>query len=448
MRRVRQANRESASVRLVNPAEPRLGYLTDHYPATSHTFVQREVHALRQLGVEVHTFSTHRVGRQHLLSEEDREAFASTFAILPVSPLRLAAAHMRTLVAAWHAYIRTLVFAFALGRGLRARLWQLFYFCEAVLLAQECRTRGLTHVHAHFTRPAADTALLVCRLGWLMDPRAGWTWSFTAHGTDIYDTDSVALATKIRHATMVICVSDYGRARLERLVEDRERPKIRLVRCGIDLTRFPALERSRQISERLRVLTVGRLVEVKGQAVLLDAFARLVAEGIDGELTIVGDGPLRTALEALARGLGVARRVHFAGRVGQDEILHFYERADIFALASFSEGIPVVLMEAMATQLPVVATRITAIPELVEDGRHGLLVPPDRSDLLAAALTALARNPARRAEMGRAARAQIETGFELRGAAMRLREVMEEFGAIPRTGDGLGATVERAVVSF
>jgi glycosyltransferase involved in cell wall biosynthesis len=171
------------------------------------------------------------------------------------------------------------------------------------------------------------------------------------------------------------------------------------------------------------------MVAVKGQAVLLAAVARLVHGDVDVELTIVGDGPLRSRLEAAAREHGIADRVRFAGRVGQDDILAFYEAADVFVLSSFAEGIPVVLMEAMATELPIVASRIHGIPELVEDFRHGLLVPAGRSDLLAAAVAELADDPARRASMGRAGRRQIAERFELGRSAERLADVLRDAGA-------------------
>jgi colanic acid/amylovoran biosynthesis glycosyltransferase len=405
-----------------------VAYLTDRYPALSHTFIQREVGALRELGIDVHTFSTHRVGPEHVLSQADREAFATTFAILPISPLRLARAHLRALTAAPCAYLGALGVALRLGRGARARLWQAFYFAEAVVLWLECSRRGLRHVHAHFTRPAADTALLTCELGRRAEPDAGWSWSFSAHGADIYDTDPRALADKVRHATAVVCVSDYGRDLLKTLVEEPHWPRLQVVRCGLDLARYPAIERRPRGPGPVRILTVGRLVPVKGQAVLLRALARMLQDGIDAELTIVGDGPLRASLETEAMELGIARRVRFAGRVGQDDILPFYESADIFALSSFAEGIPVVLMEAMATELPVVASRITAIPELVEDGRNGILVDARRDDQLADALVLLARDPQLRTEMGRAGREQVASRFQLRDAAVGLCEILGRSG--------------------
>lgn len=421
-----------AIVRAVpGPAGNTIGYLTDCYPATSHTFVQREVLALRALGVDVRTFSTHRAGPEHVLSKDDRDAFATTFALLPVAPRALLRAHARALAEAPAAYLRTLASAVAAARSARARLWQLFYFAEAVILWRRCRAGGIRHVHAHFTRPAADAALLAARLGGRADASAPWTWSFSAHGADIYDTDATALAAKVRDARFVVCVSHYGRAELMKLVGEEHWPKLRVVRCGIDLTRYPPLgARRANAAGPLRILTVGRLVAVKGQAVLLDAFARLLASGVEAELTIVGDGPLRSELEAAAARAGVAERVRFAGRVGQDDLLAHYEAADVFVLTSVAEGIPVVLMEAMATELPVVASDITGIPELVADGEEGILVPAGRADLFAEALSVLAREPGRRAQMGRAGRRRVETEFELRRSADELRDVMREYGVI------------------
>jgi glycosyltransferase involved in cell wall biosynthesis len=417
------------------PAASPIGYLTDCYPATSHTFVQREVLALRALGVDVHTFSTHRAGPEHVLSQDDREAFATTFALLPISPRALLRAHAGALSDAPRAYVRAAAFALSLGRGARGRLWQLFYFAEAVLLWRQCAARGIRHVHAHFTRPAADAALLAAHLGTLADGGAPWTWSFSAHGADIYDTDPAALAAKVRDARFVVCVSRYGRAQLTKLVSEEHWPKLRVVHCGIDLTRYPpSVDRAARATSSLRILTVGRLVAVKGQAVLLDAFARLLAGGVDAELTIVGDGPLRADLQETVRRLGVGERVRFAGRVGQDDLLACYEAADVFALTSLAEGIPVVLMEAMATELPVVASDITGIPELVGDGEEGLLVRAGDAVGFAAALAMLARDPDRRARMGRLARRRVEAEFELRRSADDLHRVMREFGALAESG--------------
>jgi glycosyltransferase involved in cell wall biosynthesis len=167
------------------------------------------------------------------------------------------------------------------------------------------------------------------------------------------------------------------------------------------------------------------LLHGKGVALLLEAVAELRARGLDVRATIVGDGPARAELEATARRLDLLTPVRFTGPVGQDGLREIYARADVFCLPSFAEGIPVVAMEAMAMELPVVTTRIAGIPELVEDGTHGLLVPPGRLDLLTAALDRLVRAPEERYRMGRAGRGQVQEVYDVRHSARRMRAVLE-----------------------
>src|SRR5215218_7505499 len=397
---------------------PPIAYLTDHYPAVSHTFIQREALALRRRGVDVRTFSIHRVGTEHLLSGDDRAAFATTESLLPVGAAALIAAHAAALARHPRAYLAALRDALRLpAESPRGRLWQLFYFAEAVLLWRACRRAGIRHVHAHFTTPAADVTHQFARFA-----RRAWrgkaTWSFSAHGVDIDVADQSMLAEKVRDADLVVCVSDFGRSRLMALVDEQHWGKLHVVRCGVDLRAFPPAPRSSGAT--FSILCVGRLVAIKAHGVLLEAVAALVAAGVDAHLTLVGDGPRREALEALVRDRRLADRVRFAGRVGQDEIGAFYRAADIFCLPSFAEGVPVVLMEAMASGLPVVSTRVNGIPELVEDGVSGLLVAPGRSDLLAEALRTLADDAAYRAELGDAGRARVAASFEVDACAEQL----------------------------
>ena len=413
-----------------------IGYITDHYPATSHTFVQREVLALRRHGVDVRTFSIHRVGAEHVLSQADRDAVASTPALLPVAPPQLMRAHLRALLRHPRAYLRTLADAARIrARSPRTRVWQLFYFAEAMLLWQLCRRAGIGHVHAHFATPGADVAHLYARFA-RRAGAAGAGWSFTAHGFDIDNADQDVLAAKVRDADFVVCVSDYGRGRLMALVDEDAWPKLAVIHCGVDVPAFSPPEREAPADGRLAVLSVGRLVAVKGQGVLIEAIARLARDGADVTLTLVGDGPRRPALERLARRYGVADRVQFAGRVGQDDISAHYAAADVFCLSSFAEGVPVVLMEAMASGVPVVATRINGIPELIEDGESGILVPPGRADLLAAALRDMLGDGSRRAALAAAGRERVAADFEVDACADDLRALMGRFGVIDRSRGG------------
>lgn len=397
------------------PGPAPIAYLVGYYPKVSHTFITREVDGLRARGLDVQTFSLRRTPDAEVLTDADRRAAQETYVVLPPDPGRLLRAHGRAAARRPLRYLSTLALALRTSAGgVRNALWQGFYFAEAVLLADEFAARGIRHVHAHFANAASAVAMLAAHLG----GREGLTWSFTMHGpTEFDDVTQYALAEKVRRASFVAVISDYARSQLMKLVEPGHWGRLEIVHCGVDPTVFAPVDRSGRAGP-LRVLNVGRLVPDKGQAVLLEAMALLEARGIEVELTFVGDGPDRTALEAAA-----GPSVRFAGAVGQDRIRALYEEADAFCLPSFAEGVPVVLMEAMATGLPVVTTRIAGIPELVEDGAGGLLVAPGRADVVAAALERLAGDPELRARMGRAGRERVLAAYGIADAVERLAEL-------------------------
>jgi colanic acid/amylovoran biosynthesis glycosyltransferase len=417
---------------------PRIGYLLNQYPAISHSFILREIGALRELGFDIDTFSIHRSDPAHILAKADREEYTRTFAVRPVRMPAFVAAHLSALRERPSAYVRALLRALMRGRRSgRDLAWQLFYFLEAVPIWIQVRRAGLRHVHAHFTNPAADVAMVVADLG---EGDGGLSWSFSAHGADIQETDQRLLAEKIRRATRVVCVSDYGRSQLMAIVEPVQWPKITVVHCGVDGDDFPATRAARQDAAAaptacrnvrpVRILNTGRLVPVKGQAVLLEGVSLVRQRGLDVVLTIVGDGPLRATLEDTARALGIEHDVEFLGRVGQDHIAAHYQCADLFCLPSLREGVPVVLMEAMASGVPVIATRIMGIPELVEDEVTGLLVPPGRAEPLADAIVRLAGDAALRNRLTGAARARIATEYDVRTCARHLASVLADAASV------------------
>ena len=402
-----------------------VAYLVSRYPAVSHTFIQREIAALRERGVDVTTVSIRAASAADALSDADRRERAATIALLPPSFATLAGA---AIAAASHPRAWAAVTRYALGRGRghpRATLWQLFYAVEALLLWRELRRRGLRHVHVHFANVGADVARLTCRFGNAVGG-GPWTWSFTMHGpTEFADIGRFDLAEKVVDADAVMCISDFCRSQLMALVTEDHWSKLAIVHAGIDPSAFPRVERPAPRPDTLHVLCVGRLVPEKGQAVLLEALRRLTDDGLEIAVTLVGDGPRRVALEKLAAELGVADRTRFTGAVSQDDIRAYYERADVFCLPSFAEGVPVVLMEAMATGLPVVTTRIAGIPELVQDDVSGVLVPPGRADLLAGALAALAAAPERHRSMGEAGRQAVVDRYDIASAAAEVVAVLE-----------------------
>jgi colanic acid/amylovoran biosynthesis glycosyltransferase len=402
----------------------RVAYLCSEYPAVSHTFVLREVAALRRRGLEVDTFTIRRTSRASLLSRADREADASTFAILPPRWPRLLRAHLLLAVRAPAAYCAVLLAALRLApAGARGLLWQFFYFVEAVVLHDELKRRGIRHVHVHFANVSADVALLATRLGTAVDPASPWSWSFTMHGpTEFFDVRHYRLAAKVSEAEFVVCISEYARSQLMGLGEPDAWSKLAVIHVGIPVEQFTGADLARPGAEP-EILCVGRLVPEKGQAVLIEALALLVERGAAARVRLAGEGPSRGRLEALAAGLGLADLVRFDGAVGQDELCSLYEGAAVFCLPSFAEGVPVVLMEAMAMRLPVVSTTIAGIPELVEDGVSGNLVPPGRADLLAAALERLLAEDVLRSAMGESGREKVLAEFDADASAARLHEL-------------------------
>ena len=404
----------------------RLGYLVGTYPAVSHTFIAREVDGLRAAGADVTTMSLRPPDADDLLGEDNRVRAQETLYVQPPRPARVARAQLVAVTREPRGWLSTLVLALRLSPGgLRAGLWHLFYFAEAVLVWSWCRQRGIRHLHAHFANAATTVTLLAAALG----RREGMTWSFTMHGpTEFDDVTRFRVAEKVRDAAFVACIGDYARSQLMKLVEPRHWGKLSIVRCGIDPADFlppPA----RAADGPLEVLCVGRLVPDKGQELLVRAVAQLRRRGTETRLTLVGDGPDRRAIEALAAELGVSDAVVLAGSVSQTRVRELYREAGAFCLPSFAEGVPVALMEAMATELPVVTTRIMGIPELVQDGVSGMLVAPGRVDDLVRALERLAGDAQLRSALGRAGRARVTERYALAEQVRRLHALFAESAA-------------------
>jgi colanic acid/amylovoran biosynthesis glycosyltransferase len=412
----------------------KIAYLMSHYPAVSHAFVLREIEHLRDTGLDVETLSIHRTDPAELLSEDDRRAATTTTSVLPTSFDELARAHLAALVRSPRRYLRTLSLALGTGApGLRERLWHLLYFGEAMVLLRHCRRARIAHIHAQFADSATDVAMLIAqyRKGQSVDGQA-CTWSLAVHGSvEFYDVTRYAITEKLEHADFALAISDFGRSQLMRLSSSARWPHLHIVRCGVDPSVY-APPPSRSESDRAaEILFVGRLLHGKGLTLLFEAMAQLRARGLDVTATVVGDGPARDEIEGSRRRHDLTDHVRFLGSVGQDELRDQYARADIFCLPSFAEGIPVVAMEAMAMELPVVATRIMGIPELVDDGVQGLLVSPGRVDVLTEALDRLVRGPHERLRMGHAARQKVSKDYDVARSAAVMRSVLEDELGLP-----------------
>lgn len=400
-------------------SELRVAYLTSQYPATSHTFISREVSALRQLGMTLDTFSIRPPSAIELKDKALSSEAASTFTVLRRPAMEFVTAHLSFFVSRPAAYIRTLVLALShRPPGVRGLSLSLAHFAEAILLAHELKRRGIDHLHNHFANSAATVGYLATRL-------LGISWSFTMHG--ISETDYPAgflLGRKVRAADFVACVSYFGRAQAMRLVEPSHWEKLKVIRCGLFLDALP----SPAARGTMRIVCVGRLSPEKGQAGLLEAFRSVVTDYPNAELVLVGDGPDAAMLQNIAEGLDLSNRVRFAGRLSEEDTLNEIARSDVLVLPSFMEGLPIVLIEAMALGTTVIASRVAGIPELVEDGQSGLLFTPSRWDELADCIRRLFSDQPLRLRLSAAGRPTVNSEFDIRHSAEQLRNLFESHG--------------------
>ncbi|MDQ1902705.1 glycosyltransferase family 4 protein [Paracoccus sp. WLY502] len=409
--------------------EERIAYLTGEYPKVSHTFIQREIAALRALGLKILPCTIRRAPPETVSSDQQEEAH-ETFCVLDAakSPGHLVMAHVRTLRNNPWAWFEALRIAWKTRPpGAKAGLWQLFYFLEAGVLSEHLRKISARHLHNHFASSSCTVAMLAAKM-------SGVSFSFTLHGpTELFAPEYWRLDEKIAQAAFSVYISHFARSQGMLFSDPAHWHRMRIVHCGITPDFYAGRPTTNDQGGRL--VFVGRLSGVKGASLVLDALAKLAVRYPSAQLTMVGDGPERAALEHRAKVLGIADRVTFTGYLDQVQVASTLAASDILVLPSFAEGVPIVLMEAMATGLPVITTHIAGIPELVEHGVSGFVLPPGDTAALVDALDALMANPARCAEMGRAGRAKVTAEYNLMQEAAWLAELFTNSlaGKLPET---------------
>jgi glycosyltransferase involved in cell wall biosynthesis len=418
-----------------------IAYLTVLYPATSHTFIHREVAGLRSRGIPVRTYSLNGVDPSTLLTDFELQECADTVQIKALAKRRLVSAMCKQATRHPRALLGTIRAAMN-GRGLDlgAHIKAVLQVGEALVLFDDCDRHGISHVHAHFGQAPANVAWFATEFAHRIG-RLEWSFSYTIHGPqDCLTENDRTLGRKVRAAQVVISVSDYTAAQLIRRIDIGLWDKVRVVRCGVDIARDdhrgPAPER-----DVATVLMVGRISPEKGHVVAVSALGELRARGISARLRLVGPGNPDDIVLPAARRLGVEDLVDCIGRLDPAGVAAEFERATVFALPSFAEGLPIVIMESMAHGCPVVASGISGIPELVDHGVTGLLVPPARADLLADALELLLSKPDARQRMADAGRQRVARMHEGTRQLDELVETLESTGCLDATGHGHG-TVE------
>jgi len=397
----------------------KLVYLCGEYPRATDTFIQREIAGLRNLGFNIETISIRKPELSEQGTEEQDKERRATYYLLPCSPFRLLYDHFSLLFSSPGRYFRGLWRAVSVrSSGMRALLYQLFYFAEAGLVAARMRRKDLRHIHNH----APDACGYVAMLAGLLGKR---TYSMTLHGFGIFSQPQRwRLEEKIKHSLFTICVSYHGLSQAMLWSDKVFWDKIHVVHCGVD----PKEKIIRKHSGQAKIiLFVGRLDHVKGVPVLIEAFAILTERFQDLHLNIVGDGPSRIELETLVKQKELNRYVTFHGYKSQKELYTYYSESDMLVLTSFAEGIPLVLMEAMAYGVTVVAPWIAGIPELVEDDVNGMLTIPAHINSLVDKMNLLIKDAKRRNKYAEAACKKIEKEFNLNIEINKISKIMNYY---------------------
>lgn len=400
----------------------KIAYLANPYPAISHTFIFREIESLRKQGLQIATASISRAPHIDRMSPAEQREANRTFFLKEVSLTKGLQCLLLVLRASPLGFLKmgfkALSFAFTRTTSLKKSIG---YLAEAILLINWLKQQNITHIHEHFANPTALVALLCKTYG-------GFSYSLSVHGPDIfYQVDSAQLAAKIQSATFVRCISHYCKSQIMRILDYDKWSHQHIVRCGVDGETFQPSTTKKRLTPQ--ILCVGRLCPAKGQHILLESCAALAKKGIDFKLTLVGDGPDMKSLKRLSSSLGLTKQVTFTGVLGQQQVQEHYRNADIFVLPSFAEGVPVVLMEAMAMEIPVLSTRITGIPELIEHGQDGFLATPGDVDELTLYLNRLLYYPILRKRLGRTSRKKVLTYYNQETNNRQLANIFKRYGA-------------------
>ena len=395
-----------------------LGYVTNQYGRASDTFIRQEVRQLRRLGHDVHTFSIRRPEAEHAISAEVRDEQSRTEYVLEAGPFALA----RSLLACASRHPLRMARAVRLAwrtsaPGCRALVWQGIYLVEAAYLARRVESLGIEHLHDHIAMNSASVCMLAATL-------SGVTWSMTVHGPhDFIEPHRWALPAKLEAAAFSVFIADFGRSQAMSLVPTSVWPRLQVVRCGLDDTFLGKAFVAVPLAPRL--VFVGRLSPEKGAVLLVEAAAMLRRDGIRVELVLIGDGPSRPEIERAVSEHGLHDAVSLLGWRGSEQVREEILASRALVLPSFAEGLPIVLMEALALNRPVVSTYVAGIPELVQPGSNGFLVPPGSLTELAAALRAVvAASTEELAELGRSGAARVGERHDASANARQLEALL------------------------
>lgn len=397
----------------------RIAYLTNAYPSVSHTFIRRElVEVERQCG-EVARFAI-RATPYQIVDADDQREDEQTFRVLSQPKAKWLSVLAKRALAHPLDTLAGLRKAITLGRSSQRGLpIHGAYFLEAMMLVDELQRRGIEHMHVHFGTNPAAVAQIVRAMG-------GPPYSFTVHGPDELDAPAaLKLGAKIEDAAFVVAITNYCAAQLRRWVSHEHWDKIRVVHCTVGDEFFGEAQPIDPASNTL--VCVGRLSPQKGQLLLVEAFADAIDRGADAHLVLAGDGEMRGEIERIAARRNLGDRLRITGWISGEQVRKEILASRALALPSFAEGLPMVIMEAFALGRPVLTTYIAGIPELVEAGRNGWLIPAgSKAAITEAILEVLAAPPAKLEQMAALGREAVRKHHYTPTETARLVEHMHE----------------------
>ncbi len=394
----------------------KIAYLINAYPKVSHSFIRREIHALERQGLEVKRIAL-RGWDGPLPDEEDQRERQRTAYVLRGGARALLLPLLQTLLRSPGRLLRTLWLAVNMARGSdRPLVYHLVYVAEACRILRWVRSDGVERLHAHFGTNSAEVTMLVRSLG-------GPPYSFTVHGPEEFMRE-LGLTQKIRRASLVIAISNFCRSQLFMRAPFEEWPKVRIIRCGLEEAFYKNADTRLPAAAAGRLTCVGRLTEAKGQPLLMQAAALLAAKNIDFQLVLAGDGPLRATLESLIERFRLGNRVRITGWISGAQVREELLASRAMVLPSFAEGLPVVIMEAMALRRPVLTTYVAGIPELVTHGETGWMFPAGSVEDLALAMEQCLLCPQEEiARMGEAAQRRVIRLHSIDAEARKLADL-------------------------
>jgi glycosyltransferase involved in cell wall biosynthesis len=396
----------------------RIAYFINQYPKVSHSFIRREILALERQGFEVQRIAL-RGWDGELVDAEDMSEREKTRYVLEGGVKELLMPVLRVLRATPGRFFSTLWLALRMGRRAdRSWPYHLIYLAEACRLLPWLQAFGAEHVHAHFGTNSTEVVMLANALG-------GPAYSFTVHGPEEFDKPQfIHLGEKVRRAAFVAAISSYGRSQLFRWVDHGHWAKVKIVHCGLERAfhDVPATP----VPSVPRLVCVGRLCEQKGQLLLLEAARILAAKGVAFEIVLAGDGEMREQIETLIARHGLQAQVRITGWISSEQVRAEILAARALVLPSFAEGLPVVIMEAMALRRPVLTTYVAGIPELVRQGENGWLFPAGTVEELAAALEDCLAQPVEVLQrMGEAAYQRVLERHDIDTEAAKLADLFK-----------------------